>query len=59
MIDIVTTRGSRLTQLSAFGVVPGSLIRLQQRRPAFIVLAGETEVTLDAEIAREIMVRAT
>lgn len=57
--DILSTRESRLTHLSAFGLVPGSLVRLQQRRPAYVVQIGETEITLDADIAREIMVRAT
>lgn len=56
-MHINSTRESRLARLSAFGLVPGSLVTLCQRDLAYVVLIGETEVALDTEVAREILVR--
>lgn len=49
---------ARLDRLSAYGLVPGSLIRLRQSRPAFILEVGETVLSVDREVAREIEVEA-
>jgi DtxR family Mn-dependent transcriptional regulator len=57
VVVVMATRDSRLTHLSTFGLVPGSRVTLQQRRPAYVIQIGETQVTIDADIAREIMVR--
>ena len=48
----------RFDRLVAFGINPGVEIKLHQRRPAFVVRLGETELALDREIADEIFVRA-
>lgn len=47
---------SRHGALSAFGVVPGAEVTLLQQRPSCVVRVGETELALDPEIAREIVV---
>lgn len=47
----------RLDRLGAFGLVPGSLICLQQARPALVVAIGETMLALDGEVARDIWVK--
>jgi len=47
----------RFDRLAAFGINPGSEISLHQRKPAFVVRLGETELALDREIADEIYVR--
>ena len=39
-----------------FGLVPGARIRLIQRQPACVVKVGETELALDPEIARDVLV---
>jgi Fe2+ transport system protein FeoA len=57
VIDIRSSGERRLAQLSTLGLVPGCHIRLHQRRPAYVVQVDETEVTLEAEIAQEIIVR--
>ena len=44
-------------KLAVFGLVPGTEITLLQRRPACVVQVGETELALDREIARRILVR--
>ena len=52
------TQASRRNTLSAFGLVPGSKVTVVQQRPACVVRIGETELALDREIAREILVLA-
>jgi len=47
----------RFDRLTAFGINPGVVLNLHQRKPAFVVRVGETELALDAEIADEIYVR--
>ena len=47
-------RGDRLASM---GFAPGSEIELLQKRPAFVVEAGETRLALDAEVANHIYVQ--
>jgi Fe2+ transport system protein FeoA len=47
----------RRNKLTVFGLVPGAELTLLQRHPSFVIRVGETELGLDAEIAREIRVR--
>jgi Fe2+ transport system protein FeoA len=51
---LVSKDPQRLWKLSSYGLVPGSTIRLQQSSPAFVVWVGETLVSLDEDVAREI-----
>lgn len=57
--DIVSTQEDRLAHLSAYGLVPGSLVTLRQRDLAYVVMVDETEVALDSDVACEIMVQVT
>ena len=54
--SVLSLSGDR-NRLAVFGLVPGSEITLLQRRPACVVQIGETELALDLEIARRILVR--
>ncbi len=54
---IESVGAGRLAHLSTLGIVPGSRVTLRQRHFAYVVQVGETEVALDAEVAREIVVR--
>ena len=47
----------RHNTLAVFGLVPGSEVVLLQQRPSCVVRVGETDLALDAEIAREILVQ--
>ncbi|MCC6446225.1 MAG: metal-dependent transcriptional regulator [Armatimonadetes bacterium] len=47
----------QLDRLSTLGIFPGSPIHLHQKRPAYVVQVGETDIALDHEIAREIYVK--
>ncbi len=54
---INTQNADRLHKLSALGLVPGSLIKLQQRVPAYVVRVGETQLSLDDAVAGEILIQ--
>jgi DtxR family Mn-dependent transcriptional regulator len=47
---------SRLQKLSAFGLVPGAQITVQQKYPSFVIRCEETQIALEREIARDIYV---
>lgn len=49
---------ARLEKLAAFGIVPGSEIRLIARQPSCVIAAGSTSIALEEDIAREIYVRS-
>lgn len=46
----------RSNALAVFGLVPGCVVTLVQRRPSFVLQVGETLLALDAEIAGTIVV---
>jgi Fe2+ transport system protein FeoA len=46
----------RHNHLAVFGVVPGAEVELVQQKPSCVLRVGETELGLDPEIAREILV---
>lgn len=48
---------ARGRSLTVFGLAPGAEIVLVQQRPACVIRIGETELALDPEIAREILIR--
>jgi len=47
----------RLDRLSTLGIVPGSLLRMHQKHPSFVLQIGETTIALDREIVRNIYVK--
>lgn len=47
----------RLNRLATFGVVPGSEVRLIERRPSVVLACGQTSIAIEDEIGREIYVR--
>jgi Fe2+ transport system protein FeoA len=49
--------GERLDRLGTYGVVAGSTIRLKQKRPAYVIQIGQTDLALDEDLARAILVR--
>lgn len=48
----------RLDKLGNLGIVPGSIIKVRQKRPSPIIQVGQTTVAVDPEIARDIYVKA-
>ncbi len=57
VVFIIPKSRFRLERLSALGLIPGSVLRLAQRRPSFVLELGETTLALDEEIVREIYVK--
>jgi len=57
IIFIASNSHMRLDKLGTLGIVPGSNIRVHQKRPAFVVELGETTLALDPEIIKEIYVK--
>jgi DtxR family Mn-dependent transcriptional regulator len=51
-----TREHSRLLKLSSLGISPGSLIKLIQKWPAYVVQCEETEIALEPEVAKNIHV---
>jgi len=47
----------RVDRLGSYGVVPGSMVRLRQKRPSYVLDLDGTSLALDPEVAREIYVR--
>jgi len=48
---------SRRSALAVYGLVPGSRVVLQQKRPTYVIRIGETDLALDIDIANTILVR--
>lgn len=57
IVFIAPKEHTRLDRLSSLGVIPGSILKLHQKRPSFVIKIGETELAIDEEIAREIYVK--
>ncbi|MBW2526656.1 MAG: FeoA domain-containing protein [Deltaproteobacteria bacterium] len=47
----------RLHRLSSFGIVPGVVVELHQRTPAYVIKFEQTELALDKDVAEDIFVR--
>jgi DtxR family Mn-dependent transcriptional regulator len=48
---------SLLDRLSAMGVVPGSVVKLHQKKPSYVIQLGETMIAVDKDITKEIFVK--
>jgi len=57
IIFIVSKSHMRLDKLATLGFVPGSVVRVHQKRPVFVIEIGETTFALDPEIIKEIYVK--
>ncbi len=44
----------RLDRLHSFGVLPGAVVQLHQKQPAYVLRLGATEVAIEKEVAGEI-----
>jgi DtxR family Mn-dependent transcriptional regulator len=57
IVFITPESHSRLDRLSAMGVVPGSMVKLHQKRPSYVIQLGETMIAVDKDITKEIFVK--
>ncbi len=54
---IVPSETSRISRLNSLGITAGSIVRLLQRTPSYVLQIDETTVAIDPEIAREIYLK--
>lgn len=57
VIELRSSDPARLDRLSVYGLVPGSILRVLQLQPALIFRIGETEISIDHDVAKEIIVK--
>lgn len=57
IVFILPRSHSRLDRLASLGIVPGSVIRLHQKQPSFVIEIGETTLAIDFDITKEIYVK--
>lgn len=57
VVFVSSDRGKRLERLGTMGLTPGTLVKLHQRQPTFILDLGETQLAVDRDIASEIYVK--
>lgn len=53
---IDTKDNTKIRKLTAFGIMPGAIVSVIQKYPAYVVQVGFTQVALDNDIASEIKV---
>jgi DtxR family transcriptional regulator, Mn-dependent transcriptional regulator len=56
IVFIASRSHRRLDRLCGLGVAPGGVLRLHQRRPAFVVRVGGTDIALEPEVAADVFV---
>lgn len=57
IVFIAPKMHQRLDRLGSFGVVPGTMVSLRQKRPSLVVEIGGTTLALEKDVAGEIYVR--
>ncbi len=57
IVFIAPKSHQRLDRLSTMGIVPGSILRMHQKNPSFVLQIGETTIALDRDIVRNIYVK--
>jgi DtxR family Mn-dependent transcriptional regulator len=57
IVFIVPAESSRLGRLNSIGITAGSIIRLLQRTPSYVIQIDETTIAIDPEIAKDIYVK--
>ncbi len=58
IVFIAPKSAARLNRLAVLGIVPGTSVKLLQRKPSVVIQCGETALAIEAEVAAEIYVRA-
>jgi DtxR family Mn-dependent transcriptional regulator len=57
IVFIIPKSHQRLDRLSTLGIVPGSIVRMHQKNPSYVLQVGETTFALDQDIVRDIYVK--
>ncbi|MFQ5706537.1 MAG: metal-dependent transcriptional regulator [bacterium] len=59
IVFIAPARNKTLDRLSLFGVVPGNVVRLEQKRPSYVIKIDETVLALESNLCEQIYVKNT
>ncbi len=57
LVFITPQAYAQIDRLSTLGLVPGAEIWLRQKRPAYVLRVGQTDLALDSSVARDLYVR--
>src|SRR4030043_1260994 len=57
IVFIAPKSHQRLDRLSTLGIVPGSILKMHQKNPSYVLQIGETTLALDRDIVRDIYVK--
>ena len=57
IVFIAPKSHQRLDRLSTLGIIPGSIVRMHQKNPSYVLEIGETTLALDREIVKDIYVK--
>ncbi len=56
VVRVTSDAAGRADRLAALGVTPGAVVRLLQRFPGFVFLCDQTELAVEPDVARTILV---
>jgi DtxR family Mn-dependent transcriptional regulator len=57
IVFIHQSDAGRISRLSSIGIIPGSVIKLIQKKPSVVLQIDETTIAVDPELARDIFVK--
>jgi len=57
IVFIVPSENSRLERLASLGIIPGSIVKLKQKKPSYVIEVDETTLAIDSAIVEEIYVK--
>jgi len=57
ILIITPSEAARISRLSSIGIIPGTVIKLLQKRPSIVIQVDETTIAIDPELSREIFVK--
>jgi DtxR family Mn-dependent transcriptional regulator len=57
ILFITPSEVARIGRLSSIGIIPGTVIKMIQKRPSIVLQVDETTIAIDPELAKEIFVK--
>jgi DtxR family Mn-dependent transcriptional regulator len=57
IVFITPSEATRIGRLSSIGIIPGTVVKLVQRRPSIVLQVDETVIAIDPDLANEIFVK--
>lgn len=56
IVYILPSLELRLSKLTNLGVIPGNIIHIKQKSPAYVITVEESTIAIDSDVAKEIFV---